>query len=79
MPGARHLTARVAGSSKVRFPVFLLFAGSGALIWLSLFLTVGYFLRDKWKRFGAGLNEPRPLVVIGVVLLIAACLFWDWR
>ena len=79
VPGVRHLTALVAGSSTVRFPVFLLFAGSGALIWSSLFLTLGYFLRDEWKRFGAGFNEHRPLVVMGVVLLMAACLFWDWR
>jgi len=79
VPGVRHLTALVAGSSKVRFPVFILFAGSGALLWSSLFLTLGYFLGGEWKRSGAGFNPHRLGVVIGLVLIMTVCSFWDWR
>jgi membrane protein DedA with SNARE-associated domain len=69
----------VAGSSKVRYSVFILFAGTGAVIWSSLFLALGYFLRDRWKRFGAGFKEHRVEVILGVVLIMAVCLWWDWR
>jgi membrane protein DedA with SNARE-associated domain len=79
VPGVRHLTALIAGSSKVRFPVFMLFAGSGSLVWSSIFLALGYCLRGGWKRFGAGFRQHRFAVVIGVVLIMAAFLLWDWR
>ena len=79
VPGVRHLTALIAGSSKVRLPVFILFAGSGALVWSTLFLTLGYFLRGEWKRVGAGFNKHRLGVVIAVILIMSACLVWDWR
>jgi membrane protein DedA with SNARE-associated domain len=79
VPGVRHLTALIAGSSKVRWPVFMLFAGSGAVIWASIFLALGYCLRDGWKRFGAGFNQHRIAVLLGVVLIMAVFLIWDWR
>jgi membrane protein DedA with SNARE-associated domain len=78
VPGVRHLTALIAGSSKVRFPVFIIFAGSGALIWSTLFLSLGYILRDGWKRFGKDFNEHRTGIFIGVILITAVCFFWDW-
>jgi len=79
VPGVRHLAALVAGSSKVRFPVVMFFAGAGAMIWATMFLGLGCVLRDGWKRFGTGFNHDRPGIFIGVVLIMAACLYWDWR
>src|SRR5580658_8083696 len=79
VPGVRHLTALIAGSSKVAYPVFILFAGAGSLVWSSFFLAMGYFLRDRWKRFGAGFKEHRLEVVTGVVLIMAVFLIWDWK
>ena len=47
--GVRHFTAFVAGTSKLEFPIFALFAWSGAAIWISTFLAIGYLLGDKWE------------------------------
>ena len=79
LPGVRHLTALIAGSSKVRLPVFILFAGTGAVLWSSLFLSVGYILRGGWKRFGTGASHQPPGVVIEVILIMALCVLWDLR
>ena len=41
IPGVRHLTACTAGTSRMRFRIFALFAYSGALIWSFTFVSVG--------------------------------------
>src|SRR5262245_57306185 len=47
--GVRHFTAIVAGTSKLEFRTFALYAWGGGLLWVSTFLTLGYFLGDKWQ------------------------------
>ena len=42
IPGVRHLVAIFAGISKLKTWEFMVFAYTGALIWLTTFLTVGY-------------------------------------
>lgn len=47
VPVVRHLTGYVAGSTKLSFRQFALFAYSGALIWSFTFLALGYFARNQ--------------------------------
>ena len=49
IPGVRHVTAFAAGISEVPYPQFALFAYSGGLLWVSTFLSLGYFLGDRWQ------------------------------
>jgi membrane protein DedA with SNARE-associated domain len=44
VPGVRHLTAYIAGASGLELPRFSFFAYSGAVLWTSAFLAIGYFL-----------------------------------
>lgn len=44
VPGVRHFTCYLAGISGVRIWKYLLFAGSGALIWSLTFITLGRFI-----------------------------------
>lgn len=44
IPGVRHVTAIVAGSSGLPFPVFAKYAYSGAILWTVLFFGIGYFI-----------------------------------
>lgn len=67
LPGVRHLTAVVAGSSKLSPTVFALFAYSGALLWSLSFLTAGYLLGEEWSRFSATIH--RGLVLVAVISL----------
>jgi membrane protein DedA with SNARE-associated domain len=44
IPGVRHFTGYLVGSVRIPFNRFTLFAFSGAIVWGSTFLTVGYFI-----------------------------------
>ena len=46
--GVRHLTAFTAGTTRLRLPVFALFAYTGAFLWTLTFVSLGYFLGDHW-------------------------------
>lgn len=50
VPGVRHLTAYVAGASKLEYPAFAAFAYSGAAVWIGTFLGLGYFLGERWSE-----------------------------
>jgi membrane protein DedA with SNARE-associated domain len=48
IPGLRHLTGFSAGTTNIDYPQFALFAYSGAILWVSTFLSIGYFFGEKW-------------------------------
>lgn len=77
IPGVRHFTALVAGSSGLEYPKFALFAYSGAVLWVSTFLSVGYVVGENW-RTAIGLVH-RYLLVFGAVLVIVAAALWWLR
>jgi membrane protein DedA with SNARE-associated domain len=72
VPGVRHLTGLVAGSSKLEFPVFALFAYGGALFWVCLFISLGYFLGKQWEEASDKMQRGILIAVVaaGTVLLI---------
>lgn len=75
IPGVRHFTALVAGASKLRYPLFGLFAYTGGLIWSLTFITLGYYLGESWSaRFHYGYWIP--ITIAAVVLLVAIAVAW---
>jgi membrane protein DedA with SNARE-associated domain len=74
LPGIRHLTAYVAGASKLEFPVFGLFAYSGGLLWSSTFISLGYSLGDEWARAGEKIQHHLALG-FALVFVLAAVYF----
>jgi membrane protein DedA with SNARE-associated domain len=48
--GVRHFTAMVAGASGLEYPRFAGFAYCGAFTWVATFLSLGYFMGDRWQR-----------------------------
>jgi membrane protein DedA with SNARE-associated domain len=50
LPGVRHFTAIVAGTSKLGAVPFAFFAYSGALLWSATFISLGYFLGERWAQ-----------------------------
>jgi membrane protein DedA with SNARE-associated domain len=43
IPGVRHFTGLATGSISMPYRTFALFAYSGAIIWVSLFVSIGFF------------------------------------
>lgn len=44
IPGVRHFTGYLVGTVRISFSKFALFAFSGAILWATTFLGIGYFL-----------------------------------
>lgn len=71
VPGFRHFTAIVAGTSKLEYRGFALYAYSGALVWVSTFLFIGYHFGEHFKQILALVEENLKVgsLVAGVVIL----------
>ncbi|HYQ87279.1 MAG TPA: DedA family protein [Bacteroidota bacterium] len=73
IPGVRHLTAYVAGASRLEIPVFAAFAYAGALVWSATFILLGYFLGDQWEFVLSRLQDnifEGTLIVLAILALI---------
>jgi membrane protein DedA with SNARE-associated domain len=64
IPGVRHFTAVVAGMSGMRYRAFAPYAYSGAVLWVSTFLGIGYVLGDRWKQVFEGLHKDMLIVIV---------------
>ena len=73
VPGVRHVTAFVAGSSKLPLPVFALFAYSGALVWTSSLIGLGYLFGEEWAHLSDTLH--RPLIMLAALVSLALALY----
>ena len=72
IPGFRHFTAIVAGTSKLEYRAFALFAYSGAVLWVSTFLFIGYHFGEHFKQILALVEKNMKLgsLVLGGLILI---------
>jgi membrane protein DedA with SNARE-associated domain len=77
IPGVRHLTAVVAGTSRLRFLLFSLFAYSGALIWSATFMAVGYYFGERWSQVLE--RVQRHLVIFTWIGLALIVMYLVWR
>jgi membrane protein DedA with SNARE-associated domain len=71
IPGVRHFTAIVAGISAVPYPKFALFAYSGAAIWVTLFLSLGYFFGERWQHTSEVFHHYLLIAIAALALLAA--------
>jgi membrane protein DedA with SNARE-associated domain len=71
IPGVRHLSGFCAGTSNLKYSHFALYAYSGAIIWVSLFLSLGYFVGtyclELLKKFK---TVDLALIALGVGILL---------
>jgi membrane protein DedA with SNARE-associated domain len=76
VPGIRHLTAYVAGASKLEYTVFAAFAYTGAVLWSASFLSLGYFLGEHWSE---ALSRENTVALIVCGIALGAALLWWLR
>ena len=76
IPGVRHLTAYAAGMSGLEAPVFALFAWTGAFLWCTSFITLGYFLGERWASASADVHRYILWGCVAAALLGGAVLLW---
>jgi membrane protein DedA with SNARE-associated domain len=74
----RHVTAYAAGMSEVQPRQFVLFAYSGACLWVAAFIGLGYFLGEQWKAVERDIDHYLAAGTIAATIMIVAYLVW-WR
>lgn len=76
IPGVRHFTAIVAGTSKLEYRNFALFAYTGAVIWVHIFIFIGYHFGEHFKYILATVEHHLKLASIVLGALIVAYLIF---
>lgn len=71
IPGVRHFTGFSAGMAALRYREFALFAYTGALLWVSVFLSIGYFFGHYWlvilEKIEVRLEDALLVVVFALI------------
>jgi membrane protein DedA with SNARE-associated domain len=75
--GVRHFTAIVAGTSRLRFASFAAYAWAGGVVWVACFLTMGYFLGERWREVAELVHKY--VTEASIVLVICAAGFYLFR
>jgi membrane protein DedA with SNARE-associated domain len=71
IPGVRHFTAIVAGTSKLEYRSFALFAYSGAAMWVATFVFIGYHFGKHFEEILALVEHHLKLasMVLGAAIV----------
>jgi membrane protein DedA with SNARE-associated domain/membrane-associated phospholipid phosphatase len=73
---ARALVPFLAGSSRMPYRQFLLYNLSGAALWSSCVVLLGYFLGASWRTVEGWVG--RASAILGGILLFLLVLAWLW-
>jgi membrane protein DedA with SNARE-associated domain len=77
VPGVRHFTAVVAGTSKMEYYLFAAFAYAGALIWTTTFMWLGYRFGDQWSAVLKVVEKHLTVCAwIALVLVVLFLIRW---
>jgi membrane protein DedA with SNARE-associated domain len=77
IPGVRHFTAYAAGISDLEPHHFAAYAYSGAFLWATTFITLGYVLGERWEAVSKDIH--RHAVVVTGIAAALLCAYWLWR
>lgn len=79
LPGVRHLTAFAAGTSKMIFAEFALFAYIGGFFWSVAFISLGYFLEERWSRATEKIHHVLEIGSLAVLIALTVYLLVQMR
>jgi membrane protein DedA with SNARE-associated domain len=79
IPGVRHLTGFSAGATSMKFSHFALFAYTGAVLWVSLFLGLGYFVGNYCLSFYDRLEEIDLIIILVAVFIVAMFFIYAFK
>jgi membrane protein DedA with SNARE-associated domain len=73
VPGVRHFTAIVAGSTQLPLRIFATFAYSGAVLWSLTFIVLGWIVGNRWER--ALETAHRHIAVLAAIAIAGAIVY----
>lgn len=79
IPGVRHFTGFSAGATSLDLHQFGLFAYGGALMWVSTFLSIGYFFGDYCLALYETLEMDLDALILAAIIIVAAAIAYRFR
>lgn len=80
IPGLRHFTGFSAGITALDFKSFAFFSYLGAFLWVSTFLSIGYFMGNYWHALWDSFEMTDQTVAITIIIgIVLASLFLFWK
>ena len=79
IPGVRHVTAIVAGSTGVPWRIFAAYAYAGAAIWSLSFMTFGWYVGDRWESALATVHRHVTVLALAAGALAVGYAFVHTR
>lgn len=77
IPGIRHVAAFFAGANAYSRKKFMVYAYSGALVWIVTFLAIGNYLGENWMMVKQYMGEYRAFfIVVFIFLIFLATFYW---
>ncbi|MHA6532109.1 VTT domain-containing protein [Paenibacillus sp. BAC0078] len=69
IPGVRHITGYFSGATRMPFRKYAIYAYSGAIFWVSLFISLGKVLGPKWEVYHQSVNRYMLLFAVASAVL----------
>ena len=76
VPGLRHFTALIAGTSCLEFRPFALYAYSGAVFWVCTFVFIGLHFGEHWRVVFETVERHLRTAGLAAAVLVLCYLFW---
>jgi len=76
LPAVRSYVSIAAGIARMPIKPFLLYSLLGSVIWCTLLAVLGRVLGDHWKDISSATRPFEIPIVVGIVVLLAAYLFY---
>ncbi|USK57246.1 DedA family protein [Cytobacillus solani] len=81
LPGVRQLNSYFAGIFQVPYRTFALYAYTGAALWVSIFIGIGYVFGNQWQLVFTLIDHFMKfiLIILCGTLIIFLLLIWPSR
>ena len=76
--GVRHFSAIIAGTSGLSWPKFAVYSYTGGALWVTTFLSIGWFVGEKWEVMAEQVHHNLITVSIVVLSIAAVYLLYRW-
>lgn len=70
IPGVRHITGYVSGITGGSYKKFAAFSYTGALLWVSTFISLGKTLGPDWELFHASIKKYLIIICVAAGLIL---------
>jgi len=77
IPGVRHITGYFCGVTRMPYRRYAQFAYTGAIFWVSLFITLGKVLGPKWEQYHSTVN--RYMILFGIATGLLTAVIYIYR